>query len=352
MTTAEPTRSDEPAPAWASLNLTLLLAMQVAMQPQKPFLADSDGRAWSFQEAEAAAAHLAGFFADLNIQPGERVALMAPHGPRALIAFLGALRAGLQPLIVPTTLPFADLVAVAAACRPAAIVAENPPGGGDALDAAMRLAAAQSSMRFVMGFGAGLPRGVVDLGQRIEQARRAGVAAQSDELLEATAMLAAQHGGGIATLEFDPLISAGIDIARAARLRSADRLISPLPITDGVGLAAGLIAAVFSGAELAALDAPDTAGLRAALDTPRGRHLVWPARHARLALELTQGRPPLRSFVRRLHGDWTRLQAGRDCDLGADETLDLLAGEDGTVMVVPEAAPAHAADALYARTAS
>lgn len=157
---------------------------------------------------------------------------------------------------------------------------------------------------------------------------------------EADAALAAGAGGKLDAIVFEPLISAAADIVRLTGLRSADRVVTPYTLGDGGGLASGLIAVLFAGAELALLDAPDSVAVRAALSTERPRHLVWPMRHAALARDLLNSQSPLRSLMRRIHGNWRDLQIGRDIDLGADAVVDIMTGEDSGLIVAEKDDPA------------
>lgn len=294
---AEMKREEAHAPV-AALNLTLLLAMQVAMQPLRSFLAAPDGRHWSFQEAEAAAAHLGWLLRQLGVKTGDRVALMAPNGHRAVISLAGLLRGGMQPVLISPLLSFAEATAATTASQPVAIIAAEPTSGGDTLETAARLAAASGSVRFVLGFGATMPRGVMDLGARFERARANLDSPRDDDTSEPQTLLIARADGEIDTIRIEPLLAASVEIAGAAGLRSSDRIVCPLPLEDPAGIAAGLFAALFAGAELAALDAPAAAALVDAFDTERDLHVIWPAPLGDLLSELAGG-AALRSLIRR-----------------------------------------------------
>lgn len=330
-----PLSHDAPAPAAPSLSVGLLLAMQAAMQPRKPFLVGERG--WTFQETDAAAAHVGWMLRQLGVAPGDGVIVMTPTGDRAAIALAGVMRAGCQPILAPPNLPFADGFALTTTLRPTAIIGGNSAGGAT-MQAAARLAAASASVSFVLGFGDDLPRGVTDLGPRMERARAATDAARAEDAPEVTSLTIACPGGNIEQAALAPLLTACVSLAGAALLRSGDRIISPLPFTDPVALTTGLFAGLFAGAELALLDAPDSQALSKALDTKRPRHLVWPDTLTDLALEVIGDGVPLRSLIRR------RRDIDQPCalppGLRAEQAVDVAARDNGELQVEAMVAPA------------
>ncbi|WP_342362469.1 AMP-binding protein [Terrarubrum flagellatum] len=325
--------ADDRALAAPSVNLTLLLAMQAAMQPRKPFLVRADGKAWTFQETDIAAAHLAWLLNQLGVAKGDRVILMAPNSDRAAITLAGLLRGGFQPFLAPTDLPFADGFAITTNTRPTAVIAENVGASGATIEAAARLAAASASVRFVLGFGPGLPKGVMDLSPRLERIRDGAIDVQrADDAVETATLMAALPGGEIAEIALAPLLATCADLGSTASLRSGDRIVSPLPLRDPVGLAAGLFAGLFAGSELALLDAPDRRALAAAFDTQRACHLVWPAAHDHLAAELLKDQPPLRSLIRRCR-DLDEEQQNAAPDLRAEHIVNIATRPGGALRV-------------------
>ena len=169
-------------------------------------------------------------------------------------------------------------------------------------------------------------------GARFERARSNLDIARDDETAEPQTLLIARADGEIAEVPIEPLLAASVEIAGAAGLRSADRIVCPLPLDDSIGLAAGLFAALFAGAELAALDAPDAASLVDAFDTERDLHVVWPGHLGELLADLAGG-AGLRSLIRRRsrldddHGD-------APTHLSLEHLVDATPGPNGELTVV------------------
>ncbi|HEY0647778.1 AMP-binding protein [Phenylobacterium sp.] len=76
------------------MNLYDLLASRFPADRSKPCFLLSDGRAVSYGELEAGAAHVAGRLAAEGVQPGDRVALQAEKSPESIMVYLGVLKAG------------------------------------------------------------------------------------------------------------------------------------------------------------------------------------------------------------------------------------------------------------------
>jgi len=76
------------------MNLYDLLASRFPADRSKPCFLLSDGRAISYGELEAGAAHVGGRLVAEGVQPGDRVALQAEKSAEVIMAYLGVLKAG------------------------------------------------------------------------------------------------------------------------------------------------------------------------------------------------------------------------------------------------------------------
>ncbi|WP_296600472.1 malonyl-CoA synthase [Phenylobacterium sp.] len=76
------------------MNLYDLLASRFPADRSKPCFLLSDGRAISYGELEAGAAHAAGRLVAQGVQPGDRVALQAEKSAEVIMIYLGVLKAG------------------------------------------------------------------------------------------------------------------------------------------------------------------------------------------------------------------------------------------------------------------
>jgi non-ribosomal peptide synthetase component E (peptide arylation enzyme) len=127
--------------------------------PNRQTLGHSASRQFTYGEADEAVDVLAAFFAALGLQPGDRVVMQLPN----FIALLGAWRAGLTVAAIPMLWRATEIARVCDALEPTALIgcsrfAEDTPA-----ETLRDVAASRLSVRFVLGFGDGLPDGVGSL---------------------------------------------------------------------------------------------------------------------------------------------------------------------------------------------
>ncbi|WP_424890309.1 amino acid adenylation domain-containing protein [Streptomyces sp. XH2] len=70
-----------------------LLAAAARRHPGRPALT-AQGRTWTYAELESAVSELAQQLAEAGLEPGDRVGVLAPKGPEAVLGIYAALRAG------------------------------------------------------------------------------------------------------------------------------------------------------------------------------------------------------------------------------------------------------------------
>jgi benzoate-CoA ligase len=86
----------------------------------------TDTRSWSYEEIIATSRAFGCGLRDLGSQGGDRVALVMQDRPEFVIAFWGALRAGLVPVLVPPAMAPAELLPVLAQAGARAVVFDSP----------------------------------------------------------------------------------------------------------------------------------------------------------------------------------------------------------------------------------
>ncbi|MER7282642.1 long-chain fatty acid--CoA ligase [Dactylosporangium sp. NPDC000244] len=77
-----------------SFNLALILREQAARNPDR-LLLHSGADSWSYRAVDTASGRLAAALRRLGLRPGDRIAVQLPNVPEFVIAYFGALRAGL-----------------------------------------------------------------------------------------------------------------------------------------------------------------------------------------------------------------------------------------------------------------
>ncbi len=109
-----------------SENLYELLASRFPTDRSRPCFLLSDGRAISYGELEAGAAHVAGRLAAEGVQPGDRVALQAEKSAETIMAYLGVLKAGAVYLPLNSAYTQAEVDYFLGDAEPAVFVTDPP----------------------------------------------------------------------------------------------------------------------------------------------------------------------------------------------------------------------------------
>jgi acyl-coenzyme A synthetase/AMP-(fatty) acid ligase len=112
----------------------------------------TETRSWSYQEVIATSRAVGCGLRNLVSHQGDRVALMMHDRPEFVIAFWGALRAGLVPVLVPPTMAPAELLRVLADAGARVVVFDGP-------SASVVSAAIAASMAPITGVAIGAPPG-------------------------------------------------------------------------------------------------------------------------------------------------------------------------------------------------
>ncbi|MBV9076117.1 MAG: acyl--CoA ligase [Methylobacteriaceae bacterium] len=261
--------------------LRALVAERAATEPEEIALRDPADRAsWSGRAPAALtwrdllerADRLASALARLGLEPGARIGLLGPAGSDFTAALIAVESAGLGACLLSLTsepdelrhaLEHADLRAVlvqgrVGELRPAATLAD--------------LAPALFRLRFIAGFGPGLPDGVLDLDAAPTGPSRLpfGFGGPAPSLVTFAA-------GGAVLRSLPSLVAACAPLLHALRPSAGDRIVSCLAADDLKGLATGLLPALLAGASFEPIPVFSAAALAEALARPGRVHLVAPA---------------------------------------------------------------------------
>lgn len=287
------------------LDLDKLLKALVRGRAYDAALRDPPGRrAWSdsfpsslsFQQLEERTDQLARLLTINHAQPGATVAILAPLGGEAIVAVLGALRAGLSPLMLPLHASEDELLALIEASDAVMALGTSRIGPFQPLITLRNLAVRAFGTRFVGGFGLDVPDGIAPLDTLMASG---GLHPLPERIARAELQVVdpVSLAGPFRLSERD-LLSAALDISRLLKPLSSSRIVTTLVGGDLAALASGPGMAMLTGVELLPLGLFSLGDLQACIAGGRNVHLVLPGNmepaiaHSRLA-----GDPALASLV-------------------------------------------------------
>lgn len=226
--------------------------MALVDPPNTPALGLGAPRAFTYRDADAAVDRLASCFMAFGLVPGDIVAVQLPNLAIGPLILLGAWRAGLTVAALPMLWRTHEIREVCEEIAPKALIGVAQFGEERCAERLCAIAAEQLSVRFVFGFGPGLPDGVTCL----------------DEILTGTSTApidSAEEGKGAALITFTArpglpllpvihseaeLLAQGAMTVLALSLDRRDVILNPYPLTGPVGLSLGLMPWLISGATL------------------------------------------------------------------------------------------------------
>lgn len=266
------THPDGSPPAVPGLDALLLASLQDC--PDAVLVRD-DAQALSGRAFAALVARAAAQLRQCGLKPGERVLLAMSFDAACLVALVAALRAGLEPALVPCGGRPAEMAAQARGAGAVALIGPTRCGAWDLGEAYLSTAALCDAIRLVATLGPGIVDGAVDFSA-------AGLAS-------APGTEAAFGGEGATVLTFAPgmavpvahrqtaLFTAALALVDQAEITPSRPLLSTLLPATLAGLVAGPFAAFIGAASLALHGPFETAAFLRALDAEPDAHLVAPA---------------------------------------------------------------------------
>ena len=209
----------------------------------------------SYRDADAAVDALASFFIELGLQPGDTIAAQLPNIALAPLTLLGAWRAGLTVAALPMLWRAHEIGKVCEQVAPKVLTGVSSFVGEKRAETLCAVAAAQMSVRFVLGFGRDLPDGVVSLDEVIDagQKGRERPMESPPRITPAMITFTARAGAPLVAVarREEELFAQGAMTVLALGLDSRDVILNPYPLTGPAGLSLGLMPWLISGATLA-----------------------------------------------------------------------------------------------------
>jgi acyl-CoA synthetase (AMP-forming)/AMP-acid ligase II len=211
-------------------------------------------RSLSYGEADGAVDALASHFIDVGLAPGDRIAVQLPNVAEHALVLLAAWRAGLTVVALPMLWRGTEIARVCAEGAALALIGVASFEGDARAEDLCRIAVSEIAVRFVLGFGDGLPDGVAPLDEVIE-AGRGGTHAPFSRAMPGPALVTFTARAGQPFLPVlrteDALLAQGAMTVMALGLDRGDVILNPYPLTGQVGLSLGLAPWLISGAALA-----------------------------------------------------------------------------------------------------
>jgi len=276
----------KPEPDLEGIGLEALVSVAIATQPDHDFLREPARRdIWSgvaglplsFAGLDQRARRLASLLGMSRLPERSKALILAPMGSEQLIAILAALRAGLQPVLLPLSAGSHALQGLFDAAGPCVAIATCRCGDLEPARMLRDAAARSFNARLVCGFGPDVPDGVVPLDSIIVSNKRlpdAPAPASPPGLLG----LVAETGDGMRqTMLEAELVAASVALARVTRVGTDERVLSTMMNPSFCALASGPYLALLSGAEYLPLGLFSLSALWAGLSDGRATTLVAPA---------------------------------------------------------------------------
>jgi acyl-CoA synthetase (AMP-forming)/AMP-acid ligase II len=222
--------------------------------PNRPAFGLGNPRSLTYREADAAVDALAAFFAGRDLSPGDVIAVQLPNFAFSPLTLLGAWRAGLSVALLPLLWRGHEIGRACAEIGAKALVGVSCFGDETPIETLSAVAAAQSSIRFVLGFGPHLPDGIGSLDEAINggrgEVRQVEAPARTGP---AMITFTARAGSPLVTVarSEEELLAQGAMTVLALDLDGSDVILNPYPLTGPAGLSLGFLPWLISGATLA-----------------------------------------------------------------------------------------------------
>jgi mycobactin salicyl-AMP ligase len=214
----------------------------------------------------------------LGLARGDRVILHLPNVVDLTVAMLGLQAAGFVPCPVPIGWDLAEMRNACDSVTAKAIITTARYGQVRPAELARQVAAAVFSIRFVCAFGSGLPDGVVAL-DAWDDVEFSKDEARTQSLAGDVALVTFdRRDTGLMPLArtHNQLISDALAISTAARIVRASHLVTTIAAATAMGVVAGMVVPVLSGAHVHLHGPFDSRVLAVQLAALEGAHLLIP----------------------------------------------------------------------------
>jgi len=216
--------------------------------PNRAAFTDGSPRRLSYAQADRAVTAIAGRLRHMGLTTDAIIGIQLPNIAESILTILGVMRAGMIAAPLPLLWRRADAVAALGRIGAKALITCEHVGGFNHSQLAMRIASEVFSIRFVCGYGEGLPDGVVAFDDLFTAERLDPLPPLERERLNN----AAAHIGlitfdvgnnGIVPVARNHLqiIAGGLGVTLESRLTQGERLLSTMPVSSFAGISLTLI---------------------------------------------------------------------------------------------------------------
>jgi len=232
-------------------------ALALADAPNRKTFTDGAPRRLTFAQADRVVSAIAGRLRHMGLPTDSIIGIQLPNIAENILAILGVMRAGMIAAPLPLLWRRADAVAALSRVDAKALITCGHIGGFDHCQLAMRIAADVFSIRYVCGFGAGLPDGVVpfddlftaeklDPAPPLERERASNPAAH----LAAITFDCGEAGVIAVARSHLQLLAGGLGVLLESRLVQDATMLSTLAPSSFAGICLTLLPWLLSGGKL------------------------------------------------------------------------------------------------------
>lgn len=227
--------------------------------PNRETFADGAPRYMSYAAADRMVSAIAGRLSQLGLPRNSVIGLHMPNMSEAVLALVAIARAGMIAAPLPLLWRCADVVGALGRAGAKAIIAGGRIGNDNLCDVALQAAAELFGVRYVCGFGAKLPDGVIALDELFTADRLDPMAglARGDEPAAETAVITwdatsdrSIQGHVPVARSHAQLIAGGLAVAREARLADGARILAAQSFASFPGMATTVVPWLLSGGTL------------------------------------------------------------------------------------------------------
>ncbi len=212
--------------------------LAVVDPPDKQAFCGSAPRRLNFGELDGAVDRLAATFARLGLRPDDVVIVQLPNTVELIVTLLAAIRAGLIVSPVPLQWRRPEMLEALPAVAPRAFVTRASVNGHEHGEQARQVCSEIMSVRFVFGFGQGLPDGIIPLDAVFESEGDPFVPDLLSVSLSANDIATVCWAGGAmgrpapVPRSHNQWIAAGLMVMLEAGLARGSTLLNPYPLNS------------------------------------------------------------------------------------------------------------------------
>jgi hypothetical protein len=230
-------------------------ALAIADPPNRETFTDGAPRRMSYAQADRAVEAIAARLRHMGLRADAIVGIQLPNIVEHILVMLGAMRAGLIAAPLPLLWRRADIVAALARIGAKALITCGHVGGFNHGQLALRVALDVFSIRYVGGFGANLPDGMVSFDDLLAADQLEPVAPDIRECGPAARIAAVSFDIGergvvpVARTHLE-LLAGGLDVLLASGLAQDAVMLSTMAPSSFAGICLTLLPWVLSGGTL------------------------------------------------------------------------------------------------------